>query len=448
MATEVDKVWCRTVGNRSRDTALVDAATGHTWTFGEVESAVATGVKELQASGIEAGEVLVLAEPNGLAWVSTFLAAQRLGVVVLPLELQLGVERIRKSARSAGARLLRLSEWEVVGGDRRCPPGSCLIKATSGSTGEPKLYVFKDEEMLADGRQVMAGMGLEVEDRNYAVIPFGHSYGLGNLIFPLILEGLCIVCGKGYFPQEMLEDLVRHKVTVFPAVPPLVRALSRSEVPTGLCLKRVISAGGRLDARVRDAFMERFKVPVRNFYGSSETGGIAFNRRLPQPGDPVSVGEALPGVCIELDAQGGVSVSSAAVYTEGNPLRQGKHGKVEVADIGHWNDNGELELTGRREGEVKIAGRRISLAEVESTIRQMEGVEDCWLHAYPDRGDELAIACVVAGEVQVETLRGQLRESLPVWVRPKKCVVVSALPLFARGKACRQQMLELLGLDS
>ncbi|MCC5835270.1 MAG: acyl--CoA ligase [Opitutales bacterium] len=448
MAAEVDKAWRRTVGSRGREAALVDAATERTWSFEEVESAVAQAVDDLSASGIEAGEVLVLAEPNGLVWLSTFLAAQRLGVVVLPLELQLGAERIRKSARSAGARLLRMAEWEAIGGERRFPPGSCLIKATSGSTGDPKLYVFKDEEMLADGRQVMAGMGLMPEDRNYAVIPFGHSYGLGNLVFPLILEGLCIVCGKGYFPQEMLEDLVRHEISVFPAVPPLVRALSRSDVLPGLRLKQVISAGGRLDSRVRDTFMERFKVPVRNFYGSSETGGIAFNRRLPQPGDPVSVGEPLPGVCIELDVQGGVSVSSAAVYTEGNPLRQGEYGKVEVADIGHWNDNGELELTGRRKGQVKIAGRRISLAEIEAAVRQMNGVDDCWIHAFPDRGDELAIACVVAGEAPVERLRANMRESLPVWVRPKKCVVVPFLPLNARGKTCRQQMLALLGLEN
>jgi long-chain acyl-CoA synthetase len=444
MAAQVDKVWTRTVACRAKEVALVDARSQRTWNFEEIEAAVCQAVVALRATGIASGQVMVLAESNGLCWLTSFLAAQRLGVVVLPLELQLGVDRIRKTARAVGARLLRMGGWEPIGGERSYRVGCCLIKATSGSTGNPKLYVFKDEEMLADGRQIIAGMDLKADDRNYAMIPFGHSYGLGNLVFPLILEGICIVGGQGYFPQEMLEDFERYQVTVFPAVPPLVRALAQNVAPPRMALKKVISAGGRLERRVRDAFIQHYQVPVCNFYGSSETGGIAFTRRSPQIGDPVTVGAPLPGVTIELDAKGGVTVSSAAVYTEGNPLRAGGHGKVEVADIGFWNANGELELTGRRQGEVKIAGRRISLSEVETAILQIKGIEDCFVDVYPDRGDELAIACVVAGKVTVEAVRADIRELLPVWMRPKKCVVVSSLPLNVRGKPCRQQLLALL----
>lgn len=447
MAGELDTVWRETVRKRAEETALVDAATDSHWSFSELETEIEGVVEELLQQGIVSGQVLVLAEVNGLRWLSLFLAAQRLGVVVLPLELQLGLERIRASAENVGARLLWLAGWESMHGSRSEPVGSCLIKATSGTTGNPRLYVFSYAEMLADGRQVIAGMGLRKDDRNYAVIPFGHSYGLGNLVMPLVLEGTCIVCGSGYFPQLMLADLRRHKASVFPAVPPLIRALGGVEEPGQLSLRLVISAGGRLDPEVRDSFIARFGVPVRNFYGSSESGGIAFQRRDPQPGDSITVGEPLPGVCVELDPTGGVSVSSAAVYKRNNRMR-GSSGfaRVELADLARWTACGELELTGRRRAEVKIAGRRVSLDGLEQDIRQIGGVDDCFVHAYQHRAGEQAIACLVAGKIDVSELKASMREALPVWTRPKKCVVVEALPINVRGKPCREQMLRLLNL--
>ena len=45
-----------------------------------------------------------------------------------------------------------------------------------------------DAQMLADGRQICATMGIRPGDLNLGLIPFGHSYGLGNLVVPLLTQ--------------------------------------------------------------------------------------------------------------------------------------------------------------------------------------------------------------------------------------------------------------------
>ena len=76
--------------------------------------------------------------------------------------------------------------WLPAARARRVQP--VLVKLTSGSTGQPRALPFIDAHMLADGSQICAGMDIRATDLNLAIIPFGHSYGLGTLVLPLLLR--------------------------------------------------------------------------------------------------------------------------------------------------------------------------------------------------------------------------------------------------------------------
>src|SRR5690606_15666449 len=108
--------------------------------------------------------------------------------------------------------------------------GRRLLKLTSGSTGSPRAIPFTDAEMLADGRQICAGVEIGPDDVNFGLIPFGHSYGLGNLVLPLLSQGTAIVSGAAAFPHAMAAAIADWRATVFPAVPALLRALVMSDV--------------------------------------------------------------------------------------------------------------------------------------------------------------------------------------------------------------------------
>ena len=151
----------------------------------------------------------------------------------------------------------------------------------------------------------------------------------------------------------------------------------------------------------------------------------------------------MDGVRIVLGRGGRFSVASAAVYTIGNRQRGRRGvGSHRPADIGRWNEKGELVLEGRAGRFVKIAGRRLNLAEVEQALRRLPGVRDALVAPHPERAD--ALAAVVATDVEAETLRAALRGQMASWKIPKKIVVLPAFPLTARGKTDARRLREML----
>ena len=102
----------------------------------------------------------------------------------------------------------------------------CCVKITSGTGAVPKAIECHARHLLADGANIIATMKIRARDINLAAIPLGHSYGLGNLVLPLILQGTAVVCAGEYMPRQLLEWIERHRVTVFPAVPALFRVLA------------------------------------------------------------------------------------------------------------------------------------------------------------------------------------------------------------------------------
>jgi acyl-coenzyme A synthetase/AMP-(fatty) acid ligase len=309
-------------------------------------------------------------------------------------------------------------------------PAVCLIKLTSGTTGQPRPLVFTAEQLLADARQVTTTMGIGPRDLNYALIPFGHSYGLGNLTVPLLAHGVPLVCGTSPLPHAIAADFARWHPTVFPGVPAMWRALAASELALpGLRLG--ISAGAPLPPEVARDFAARFGRRLHSFYGSSETGGIAYDR-TGAGALAGHVGRALRGVKLTARPGTRLVVSSAAVLTQGNRRRVDKLGAWLMPDRAALNARGEVTLLGRRGTTVKIAGRRVNLAEVADRLRRLPSVREAWVGVRA--GADPVLGAVIATERTAADVRTTLLADTASWKIPKKIIVVPALPLTARGK--------------
>ncbi len=428
--------WENTVRTAPGAIALIDAGTGQSFTRAQLD---AEGDAWCAAHGRDlADRAVVLAEPNGVAWWRVFLGLLKCEAIIVPLDSTEPIAVQRATAtRLRAAGWWSGGEWHAMadGPAPRARDGRRIVKLTSGSTGTPRSLAFTDAQMLADGRQVCAGMEIRAADVNFALIPLGHSYGLGNLVVPLLAQGTALICGATALPHAMAEAMARWRPTVFPAVPALLRALAVSEVKPGALasLRTVISAGAPLSAEVATAFHLRFGRKVHSFYGSSETGGITYDRTGDAALSGCSVGPPLPGVRLVLGRGGRFTVESAAVFTLGNRRRAadglGAHRPADLAEI---PPSGELTLLGRAGRAVKIAGRRLDLAEVERALKQLPGVRDAFVALHADRAE--ALAAVVAADEPGESLRVALRERLAAWKIPKKIVTVAALPITARGK--------------
>jgi acyl-coenzyme A synthetase/AMP-(fatty) acid ligase len=93
---------------------------------------------------------------------------------------------------------------------------------------------------------------------------------------------------------------------------------------------------------------------------------------------------------------------------------------------------GNLTLLGRRGLIVKIAGRRVNLAEVAARLRRATGVRDVWVGV--NGGAEPVLGAALATARPVSEIRAELLADTAPWKIPKRWHACAELPLTARGK--------------
>lgn len=434
MSNALLKAWRKTLRHRGDDRAVAQAADGASVTFRELDARAATWLTQhAPPNRLLAGRAVVFAVPNGIQWLEIFLGLLRAGAVAVPLD---ATEPIASQVRIAAALRagFRWNGQQLValdGAKSFRDPAVCLIKLTSGTTGQPRPLVFTANQVLADSHQVTATMGIRAHDLNYALIPLGHSYGLGNLTGPLLSQGVPLVCGGSPLPHAIAADFARWQPTVFPGVPAMWRALAASDV-TLPGLRLAISAGAPLPPEVAHDFAARFGRKLHGFYGSSETGGIAYD--VSGAATLVGgVGRAMRGVKLALRRGQRLHVTSAAVVTQGNRrCSAGNHGTWIMADRVSLDATSQVTLLGRRGNTVKIAGRRVDLAEVTAHLRRLPGVRDGWVCVAA--GLDQQLGAVVVTDRPVAELRTALHADTASWKIPKKWLVLPSLPITARGK--------------
>jgi acyl-coenzyme A synthetase/AMP-(fatty) acid ligase len=430
--SEPGELWTRWLqtASRCRDQAVViDATSGREWTAGELTRHALEFAATLEK--FHRGQRIAFQLANGAEWVAFFLATQERGLAAMPLDNGLPLAGCTELAHR-----LRVRACFVHGKFHEIDPtaprtrAACL-KITSGSSDAPKAIACRAAHLLADGRNVAATMGIRARDRNLAAIPLGHSYGLGNLVMPLILQGTAVVCAAAYLPRQLVDWIARHRVTIFPGVPALFRILAA--LPPGATLaglRTAISAGAMLSPETAQAFHARFGVKIHNFYGSSETGGISYDRTGAASLAGRSVGKPLLGVAVTLHA-GRITVAGEAVAL---PAR-----KWRLPDRGEWNRRGELVLLGRAGQGANIGGKKVHPLEIERALRALPGVSDAHVWLEHRQGRDL-----LAAAVETRQARGQIEHALaarlPAWKMPKLLVIAPELPRTARGKLDRARL--------
>jgi acyl-CoA synthetase (AMP-forming)/AMP-acid ligase II len=437
MSNNLVDLWAKTVSRAPRALAVIECSNALRWSRKRLADSAIAWCSGLPPGLNLKGSRIVIAEPNGADWLRIFIGILLAGAIPAPVDPDEPPEAREAVARAIGA------SWICAGGQLR-PIGpaarigrrdACLIKVTSGSSGFPKGFLFTHGQMAADGRQICAAMGIRESDLNLAVIPFGHSYGLGNLVMPLLIQGTAIACGSGPFPHAIASDCRKWKPTVLPAVPVLLRALGNADIPAEslVSLRMVISAGSPLPAVDARAFKDRFGRRIHGFYGSSETGGICFDRTGEATLAGRSVGTPLNGVRIVRGRARRFAVESPAV------MGRGRHSP---RDLGEISPAGELVLFGRSDRTVKIGAKRLDPAEVEVALKALPCVRDAVVIAHPGRGGSLA-AAVLSAESPA-AIRRALAGRLAAWKLPDRILSLPEFPVTARGKPDMRRIEALL----
>lgn len=434
-------LWQKHLAANPGAPAVIEAASGKVHTRSELNLLAEKLHESLLKLKVHRRLVLIH-EPNGIRWLALLLALWRAGAIVLPLDHSIPAQSAHALASDMKGALLWINNDFVKISEQRAIRNKevALYKMTSGTTGMPKRLAFSEQALLADGQNIIRTMGFEAPDRHFALISFAHSYGFGNLVMPLFLQGCTLVVGSSILPGIILDEIKRTEVSVFSTVPTILSALVRTEAAedalTGLRL--IITAGAPLTKELASAFKQRFGLTPHNFYGSSETGGIAYTQG--KTGDDElgeGVGQPLSGVSVTIDSRKRVIITSLAVHLKGRKETTGSRTAV-LADKGEIDLHGNLHLHGRLDRIVKLHGRRFDPVEVEAMVKKLPYVVDCF--CWVSNASSQEILLVYEGGVEATELAATLSSALPMWKLPRRLRRVTRIPRNTRGKIDLQAM--------
>ncbi|MFF1376162.1 non-ribosomal peptide synthetase [Streptomyces sp. NPDC058308] len=345
------------------------------------------------------------------------------------------------------------------------------IAFTSGSTGKPKAIVGSHTGLSLFLQWQSDEFGIGGHDRFAHLTNLSFDVWFRDALTPLISGAtLCVPDDRHLDAEGVLRFLRDHEVTAFHLVPSLgkvwLSAAGRSEpAPT---VRLSFFAGEPLDGALIDSWQGLFpNCQVVNLYGPTETTLAQHFHRVPKDAAPgiQPVGRNLPHsrshvldekrqLCPD-GTTGEVHIvadhPSHGYLVEGrmvSPFVELRIGGEPVlayptGDLGRRNADGGLEILGRADDQIKIAGVRIELQEVRSAIQSHPSVRDAFVCAQDDRFTKVVVA-VVEGDASAERqLRDHLGERLMSAMLPAAFVFLPELPKLPNGKADRKALAEV-----
>jgi long-chain acyl-CoA synthetase len=456
----------------------------------------AAGLAEL---GVGPGERVALVLDSAPAFVVGFFAAGRCGAVAVPLDPVLpGPEldfyfhesqvraaivepRLVPVARRAASRGPAPIDVVVVDGERRgahtlssLGEGSrtkvdgrqdddALYQYSSGSTGRAKRVPRTHRQLLDEVEGYAEGIALEPDDAILGMVPLHHTYGLGCCLMAAVHSGATLVLPEDRHPfvlrrARTLELIEQSRVTVVPGVPVQFRVLAGARGSPRLPdVRLVLSAAAALPRATFDAFREAFGLPVRQLYGTTETGALTVNLDADPAATAGSVGRPLPGVRVTIrDGSGGevedgrigdVVVSSVGMtrgYAESEDDSLAfRDGWFSTGDRGRIDEDGRLYLTGRTKLLIDVAGRKVDPIEVEDVLATHPRVREVVVvgTATGVEGEERVKAVVVPdGRCEERDLRRFCAERLAAYKVPETVEFRDEIPRSPVGKVLRNYL--------
>ncbi len=342
-----------------------------------------------------------------------------------------------------------------------------VILFTSGSTGAPKGVVLTHRNVVANTLGVLDYLRLTPADLGLAVLPFHYVYGQSVLMTHLWAGAPLAIENRTAYPQVILREIARLGVTGMSGVPSTFMLLLQKgdfegfDAPDIPRLRYLTCAGGHLPELYVDRVRERFPgADLFLMYGATEAAGrISY-----LPPDQIdrrrgSIGVPIRGVEMRIAKEGD---RKGEIEARGETLSPGywpgywplegalenaddrlpADGWYRTGDLGRQDEDGYFYLTGRTSDLLKIAGHRVSAAEIERALYDTGLVEECAVAGRPDEtlGERAEAWVVPVGPVTEEEILARVAERLPAFKRPSRIHLRDTLAKSASGKILKDAL--------
>ncbi|MCP5180134.1 MAG: AMP-binding protein [Pseudomonadales bacterium] len=473
-------------------------------TFAALNSNANRLVRCLREAGLEAGDAIAVVARNRPEFVEVMAAGMRSGLRVTPINFHLKADEIGyivdnceakvfiadaslgtapiaaldfapnvRLALAIGGEMPGFEPYshaiaDFSGEDIQDPVLGSRMLYTSGTTGRPKGVYRKDRIPEQPQGETSSYAFRAGEDRVLVTGPGYHAAPLLIDIITPLVSGVGIVMMDKWDAEETLRLIQEHRITHSHMVATMFHRLlhlpeavrQRYDISS---LRRVIHGAAPCPVHVKQAMIDWFGPIIWEYYAATEGGGgflVGSEEWLRKPG---TVGKPGP----EFD--------NRILDDEGNPVPPGTigtiymrapaHGRFEyykdtkktdgsyrgdyftLGDMGYFDEDGYLFLTGRTAELIISGGVNIYPVEVDNELLKHPGVHDACTIGAPSEewGEEVkSVVCLKPGYTASPLLAEELiewtRQHLAAFKCPRSVDFVDSIPRSEAGKVQRKEI--------
>lgn len=470
--------------------ALVDDA--RRWSYRDLAGLVSAGSEILRPFVHGARPRIAIIGANHPAYVIAYFSAQLIGAS----SVEIGADETRDSI----ARVIELAKPAVIITERsdltapagtptldfdtflaacECTAGASLdtgahpttaldeasVVFTSGTTGVPKGVILSHGNILFVVNAVRDYLALTPQDRYAISLPLSHTYGKSTLLSAIAAGATSVFVRNFQDVNAFFAHVASERCTVLSVVPFHLNVIRRRGLPADCDLRslRVMTCSGGPLAWETVEHVERLLPDARlvAMYGLTESSTrVTYLPPAHAAAKRGSVGRPLEGVRLEIRDAQGEPVAAGVVgrlYVRGPNVMQGYLGDRELTaqtivdgwldtgDLGFVDEDGFLFITGREKDIVKVAGERISAAEIDHVVASHPDVVDAAVIGVPDPLlSETVVAYVVLrpGAAGSSDLAAYCAARLSHHKIPRRFISVLSIPRTSTGKVRRHVLRE------
>lgn len=460
---------------------------------------------ELNKVNVRKGDIIAVLLEKSVYFVTAILGILKTGAAYLPIDVNYPNERINFILADAGVKyiiadqkytskltysteIIYIDETDMnakakyfssgISKDLLPVDGLCYVIYTSGSTGNPKGVMLNHLGRVNNFSDFNYRFGIDEGDKLLAISSTGFDMCAYDIL-GILAAGASIVIPDPELsmqPIYWLRLIEKYKITIWHSVPVMLELLCKfAKVRNKYnldCIRLFLLGGDWISVQLPNVVRQFSKGTFVSLGGATEVSmdSIIYIvdkvqekwKSIPY-GKPMSNQKAyilgrhlepLPiGVIGELYI-GGIGVGDGYLHNKKltdekflqNPWCN-KEKIYKTGDLVRFYPDGNIELLGRKDHQIKINGIRIEIGEIEDKIRKKNNIKDAVVIALEgDNHKKRIIAYIVMTEDKHETEKSMvayLLNKLPKAFIPTRFIFLEQLPLTPNGKVNRKKLVEL-----
>jgi len=465
-----------------------------TMTFRELDDAVNAVANGMVSMGVNGGNGVAILARNHRWFLIANYACARVGARTILLNTEFSGPQIADVADREGARLLIYDDEystavsqanfelgklrafaETPDGDEtlaqviaRCSKEpapkpsrhSSLIILTSGTTGTPKGANRSTPPTLAPVGGVLSSVPFKSGEVTSLPSPMFHALGYLHATLAMTL-GSTLILRRRFRPMTIVEDIEKHRATALVVVPVMLSrmldALDAAERSYDLSSLRIVFvSGSQLGAELATRATKRLGPVIYNLYGSTEIAYATIAGPKHLEINPATVGPIVRGAKVKIFDENGNEVPHGEIgrifvgnffpfegYTGGGG-KQIIDGLLSSGDMGYFDDNGLLYVTGRDDEMIVSGGENVFPAEVEDLISGHPDVIEATALGVDDKEYGARLRAFVVkqkdSDLDEDAVKTYVKEHLARYKVPREVVFLDELPRNPTGKILKREL--------